>query len=461
MSFDPAKIMPDPRHAYGPTARLSIIDTVQLLQPQLTRREAWGAWTAFQQSKGLPRPPRAFIPGRAQMSEKQRRVASTLVADLDTQAALVMSLPGDTAHLKRCAEDLLSHFGGDPSLVQQLPHTPLTPLLSWQPVSDFKPSYPPSNQNAATKAVYQIVEELCPEVVDSCMVFQGDAFSLRGLLDSKGELWLKGMEVATALGQTRQALRENIDSDKRAKLKDLVNANPDLSLAACLANAELEEVWLRESGVWQLLGVTRTKEAKAFDSWWSGEVVPRLRHLAAHGALASKTPEASEDHKGTLHEKVQLDLLRAQLVGERLDNKKRRLEVAVLARTAASECGLPVTSEQLQFERLALTIACQDAELPEDRKIDANDYLRLRGHSDDEIRSLQVSFGKLLKKAYFQARGALPQTFTVDFGKHEGAVCCYDRCADRALLNAAYQAMTFTTLYKHAVPQEHLALNSI
>lgn len=461
MSFDPAKIMPDPRHAYGPTARLSIIDTVQLLQPQLTRREAWGAWTAFQQSKRLPRPPRAFIPGRARMSEKQRRVASTLVADLDTQAALVMSLPGDTAYLKRCAEDLLSHFGGDPSLVQQLSHAPLTPLFSGQPVSDYTPSVSPPNQNEAANTVYQIVEELCPEVVDSCMVFQGGAFSLRGLLDSKGELWLKGMEVATALGQTRQALRENIDSNKRAKLKDLVNANPGLSLAACLANAELEEVWLRESGVWQLLGVTRTEEAKAFDSWWSGEVVPRLRHLGGHTALVSNASTASEDHKGTLHEKLQLDLLRAQLVGERLDNKKRRLEVAVLARTAASECGLPVTSEQLQFERLALTTACQDTELPEDRKIDARDYLRLRGHSDDEIRSLQVSFGKLLKKVYFQARNALPQTFSLDFDKYEGTVCCYDRRADRALLNAAYQAMTFTTLYKHAVPQQHLALNSI
>ena len=85
----------------------------------------------------------------------------------------------------------------------------------------------------------------------------------------------------------------------------------------------------------------------------------------------------------------------------------------------------------------------------------------MRGHGEAEIKRLQVSFGRLLKKAYAESRGKFPETFAADFGLGDCQVCCYDRRADRALMNAAYQAMTCTTLYKNTVSQERLALNSL
>jgi len=454
MVFEPASITPDPRHAYGAKARLPIIDTVRLLQPQLTHREAWGSWTAFQQAKGLPRPPRALIPGRLPISNK-RRIASTFVADLEAQAALVMSLPGDASYLRNCAEELLRHFGGDPTLLENLPHAPLEPLML--PPSFETPADPSHDEEA--DAAHKVVQELSPEAIDASMVFNYGSLSLRGLLDSSGQLWLKGLDVATATGhlEPKRALRDLVAPNRRAKLKDLAHANPCLGLASCLSKAELDTIWVQEAGVWQLLAAADNEAGKAFEAWWSQQIVPRLRGARP----CNLAPEPEPTSTFTLQDKLQVDLLQAQIVGQRLENKKRRLELCLLARTSAAELGLPVSGEQLDSERVALRMAVQDAGLPEDRKIDAADYLRLRGHGEAEIKRLQVSFGRLLKKAYAESRGKFPETFAADFGLGDCQVCCYDRRADRALMNAAYQAMTCTTLYKNTVSQERLALNSL
>ena len=240
MVFEPASITPDPRHAYGAKARLPIIDTVRLLQPQLTHREAWGSWTAFQQAKGLPRPPRALIPGRLPISNK-RRIASTFVADLETQAALVMSLPGDASYLRRCAEELLCHFGGDPALLENLPHAPLEPLML--PPSFETAPVDPSHDEEADGA-HKVVQELSPEAIDASMVFNYGELSLRGLLDSSRQLWLKGLDVAAATGhlEPKRALRDIVAPNRRAKLKYLVYAHPCLGLASCLSKAELDTI---------------------------------------------------------------------------------------------------------------------------------------------------------------------------------------------------------------------------
>lgn len=315
---------------------------------------------------------------------------------------------------------------------------------------------------AAVDAAYAAVEAQSPEALRASMVFKFGAVSLRALQDSSGQLWLKGKDVASSMGYLHpgQAIRDNVDADHRAKLKALANsmASDRLALESCLSRAELEETWVQEAGVWQLLTASRTDAGKAFNRWWCGEVMPQLRKT---GTYSLRPQDPPEEQPPSLEDKLQTDLLRAQITGQRLENKKRRLEVARLSREVAAECGLRVTAEQLQFERLALTKAVEDPSLPEDRSVTAADYLRLRGHSDAEVHSLQISYGKLLKKAYVEARGKHPETFTADFGQNEGQVCCYDRRADRALMNAAYQAITVTELFQTRVPQRQLALNSL
>lgn len=458
MSFDPAQILPDPRHAYGPKARLPIFDVLRVVQPSLSHAETWGAWRAFQQAKGLPQPPRAYIPGRNPACNK-RRVASTLVADLPTQAALILSLPGDAAHLRRCAGALQEHFGGNTAGMERLPHQPLEPLLvPYAPA----PRPPIQDDAAAVDAAYAVVEALRPEAVRASLVFNFGAFCLRALQDSAGQLWFKGKAVATAMGYLHpgQAIRDHVDQDRRAKLRTLTNstASDPLAFELQVSQRELDETWVQESAVWQLLAASRTEAGKAFNRWWSGEVMPQLRKT---GTYSLRPQEPPEEQPPTLQERLQTDLLQAQITGQRLENKKRRLEVARLSREVAAECGLRVTVEQLQFERVALAKSVEDPSLSEDRSIAAADYLRLRGHSDAEVQCLQISYGKLLKKAYLEARGKHPETFTADFGQNECQVCCYDRRADRALMNAAYQAMTVTELFQSRTPQQQLALNSL
>ena len=265
-----------------------------------------------------------------------------------------------------------------------------------------------------------------------------------------------------------KAIRDHVDADRKSTFGKLVNSTGSSSgsktdpLELHVSKFELGAVWVQEAGVWQLLAASRTETGKAFNRWWTGEVMPKLRRAGSY-SLQPQPPqqEQPEPQTWSLHEKLTTDLLRAQIAGQRIENKKRRLEVAVLARAAAAEFGLDVYEEQLQAERAALRMASLDPGAPEDRSIDVGDYLRLRGHNDEEIKSLQVSFGVLLKKAYREIRGKFPDTFVSEFGSQQRDVCCYDRHTDRALMNAAYQALTVTALYKSKVPQACLALNSM
>jgi prophage antirepressor-like protein len=149
-------------------------------------------------------------------------------------------------------------------------------------------------------------------------------------------------------------------------------------------------------------------------------------------------------------------------MNSRLHKKLQRIELAVQARRMAHECGLPVRDSQLLAERQALEMAATPHYLDEDGWMTAGDYLRLRGHSEDETQQLQTSFGRTLK-LHQAHRGETSETVCRDYGyvQKEMQTCIYHAQRDRALLNAAYQAFALTDLYRRIVPPAVQAINNL
>ena len=86
----------------------------------------------------------------------------------------------------------------------------------------------------------------------------------------------------------------------------------------------------------------------------------------------------------------------------------------------------------------------------------------MRGHSEAQVRSLQVTLGHMFKKHYEQVHGvAPPGHFHVEFGGVIKTPYCYNRQTDRELLNGTYQLLTLTDTYRKQVSNELLALNSV
>ena len=113
-------------------------------------------------------------------------------------------------------------------------------------------------------------------------------------------------------------------------------------------------------------------------------------------------------------------------------------------------------------KRQALEMAATPHYLDEDGWMTAGDYLRLRGHSDEELQQLQTSFGRTLK-LHQAHRGETAETVCRDYGYRQNEVqtCIYHAQRDRALLNAAYQAFALTDLYRRFVPPAVQAINNL
>ena len=128
----------------------------------------------------------------------------------------------------------------------------------------------------------------------------------------------------------------------------------------------------------------------------------------------------------------------------------------------AQELGLSLTPGQHTAAQLALDAAALPANVSENSFTTAGEYLRMRGHSETQVRSLQVTFGVMLKKYYQQVHGTAPPAhFHAEFGCENKTPCSYNRQADRELLNGAYQLLTLTDTYRKQVPNELLALNCV
>jgi prophage antirepressor-like protein len=296
-------------------------------------------------------------------------------------------------------------------------------------------------------------------------VFQGSTFCLRALQDAQNVLWFKGNEVAEALGYAapHKAVCDHVHKDRRCKLQNI--QFPRCTESVPLTKYEQEATWITEPGLYQLLIASKTEVAEQFKLWFTGEVLPQLAHTGSYN-IQPQIPTALNDELQAL----QHELLAAQAAKERqltqqirVQTKLMGLELALKALQAHKEhMGVEMPHPSLQMAvNAAINAATRPANVPEGGCITAGDYLRMRGHSEAQVPSLQVTFGHMLKAAYERMHGKVPEPQYYSRSCGVTFQYCYNTQEHRELLNGTYQLLTLTDNYRKQVPNSLLALNSL
>jgi antitoxin component of RelBE/YafQ-DinJ toxin-antitoxin module len=216
--------------------------------------------------------------------------------------------------------------------------------------------------------------------------------------------------------------------------------------------------------LYQLLNASQTELGQQFRLWFTGEVMPQLVRTGSY-TIQPQLPPTSHDELQAL----QFEQLAAQAAAERqreahlrVQTKLLRIELVLKAKQAAQELGLNTNQALDVAAQLAIDAAALPLNLSDEGFTDAGEYLRMRGHNESQVRSLQVTFGLMLKKHYQQVHGvAPPGHFHAEFGGVVKTPYSYNRQADRELLNGTYQMLTLTDTYRKQVPNALLALNSV
>jgi len=469
---------------------LAILEGILFVKPEWSYSQAHAHWHAFCAKLQLPPATKAHMPKRL-CDINVRSVPPMLATEVPTLANVFMSLPESCPqHLCECAAALYTHYNMEspPGFVyepivasasrkvsqnQQQTLVAVVPSQSVDlapptTVSAIVPQTQPGNAIIASQTanVSVALAATMPQnaVAQIGRVFQNNTFCLRALQDVHGTLWFKGNEVAEMLGYAApaKAICDHVHKDRRQKLQNLQLSS--LTESVMMTKYEQEATWVNEPGLWQLLGVSQTELGQQFRLWFSGEVMPQLVRTGSYN-MQPQLPTTSHDELQAL----QFEQLAAQAAAERqreahlrVQTKLLRIELALKAKQAAQELGLNTNQALDVAAQLAIDAAALPPNLSDEGFTDAGEYLRMRGHSESEVRSLQVTFGLMLKKHYQQVHGvAPPGHFHAEFGGVVKTPYSYNRQADRELLNGTYQMLTLTDTYRKQVPNALLALNSV
>jgi len=95
------------------------------------------------------------------------------------------------------------------------------------------------------------------------------------LMDQDNNIWLKGKDIASALGYvgTAQAIIDHVDSDDKAKIGDIEKGGK----TPPLDGNHPQTIFINESGLYSLILSSKKPEAKAFKKWITSEVIPAIR----------------------------------------------------------------------------------------------------------------------------------------------------------------------------------------
>ena len=470
---------------------LAIIEGISLVKPEMSYSQAHAHWHAFCASRGLAPATKAHMPKNA---KSRNHRAPMLASDINTLADVIMSLPGTCPnYLQKCAAALYRCYNLEPpaafvyepivaSRARQAtpkePHSPPATTEQGQTASLHPPAPACESpiQHASTDALVPaggpsnatvLLATSRPQQAVSQLgrVFQGAHFCLRALQDVHGVFWFKGCEVAAALGYVNlgKSIRDHVHSTRRRQIQNIELARG--SNSDPLSKYEQEATWVTESGVWQLVLASQTELAEQFRLWFTGEVLPQLARTGTYSMQPQLSSSATNDELQALqfeHLAAQADAERQRAENLRLQSRQLRLELALKAHHVARELGLSMTPGQRTAAQLALDAAALPAHVSENSFTTAGEYLRMRGHTEAQVRSLQVTFGVMLKKSYQQVHGTPPPAhFHAEFGSEIKTPFSYNRQADRELLNGTYQLLTLTDTYRNQVSNELLALNCV
>jgi prophage antirepressor-like protein len=189
---------------------------------------------------------------------------------------------------------------------------------------------------------------------------------------------------------------------------------------------------VNESGMYQLIFMSRKAAAKRFRKWVTSEVLPALRQTGKYEI--ADAPAGIEDGQVARRAMMaKLDLSVIDAMGSAVD---------------------PTWRESLARHTWAVYKGEAPDITPENRMLMAEPYLLERGISKADLVSVRSTFGKRLKAAYMNAYGREPEmTLGMVNGREREVKGYYER--DRFLFDAVFEQY-----YSHLAGPQQLELGA-
>lgn len=123
--------------------------------------------------------------------------------------------------------------------------------------------------------------------MNEMQVFTNPEFGKIRTLEIKGEPWLVGKDVATALGYSNPSKAVMVHVDKEDKSFEMLPVSDS-------QNGNLVKTALiNESGLYSLILSSKLPSAKKFKRWVTSEVLPAIRKTGTYTMPSAKSPECS------------------------------------------------------------------------------------------------------------------------------------------------------------------------
>lgn len=123
--------------------------------------------------------------------------------------------------------------------------------------------------------------------MNEMQVFTNPEFGKIRTLEIKGEPWLFGKDVATALGYSNPSKAVMVHVDKEDKSFEMLPVSDS-------QNGNLVKTALiNESGLYSLILSSKLPNARKFKRWVTSEVLPAIRKTGTYTMPSAKSPECS------------------------------------------------------------------------------------------------------------------------------------------------------------------------
>ena len=248
-----------------------------------------------------------------------------------------------------------------------------------------------------------------------------------------GEPWLRSKEAAAALGykHLRAAIQSHVDDEDLTTMEALgVMTAHESRSHAC------EGAYISANGLCSLVMSSRHSDAKAFGRWVLKEILPAIRRNANPEDDEEEEDEEEIDEAGNATAAAIAVLPPTE--EQHWQCLRAKLDALTAAHNLARAAGVP-TGEGLQK---AIADGVNSVMLPAGRQqgdmMDAADYLRRRGHTEDHINHIAGEFGKALKAAWEQLRGEDVVTNAAEFGSALSNVRKYHAQEDAMFMDEVY-----------------------
>ena len=246
------------------------------------------------------------------------------------------------------------------------------------------------------------------------------------------EPWFRANDVASSLGykNLQAAVRTHVRDEDRRKLEDLwVTA-----AVTPLEHNEAAQVFINESGLYSLIMKSRMKHALAFQYWVTSEVLPSIRQTGRYQSAATPPQQPSIEANATPGRNTRLQDLAAACQLAQIINSTSQARLHASAQEAIDDLLLPEGDNRHEY-------------------VDAEQILRERAYSEEQIRRLAGEFGKALKLAAQREEHAR-QSSEQHFGADRKQVGRFHRTRDASLTEDVFAAFRQRDLHRRVLVGE-------